>query len=241
VNVLTVLVAVGIIATPAVFVLLWRLLGPNPGTRASDGLASASPVASPYGSMILAEERAITEAEPAWLEDDRAWWRQFAASHPAPVVEAAFNQRGGWASASMWPPYDPRDGAVVPMSPSPGNPPWPVERSTSNVPGQGGQDVTGPGHGATGEPWTGIEASGTPVPVGLSETPRPGHLTVVPEVAHDEYAGPAVDGPRDPAAGPVPPWNPDLEYQDQDTALYLATMTAATTAWRVAFTQELAA
>jgi hypothetical protein len=221
--------AVGIVAS-GTFLLLWRLLGPNPGTRASDGLASASPAASPYGSMILAEERAITEAEPAWLEEDRAWWRQFAASHPAPVVEAAFNQRGGWASASMWPPYDPRDGAVVPMSPSPGNPPWPVERSTSNVPGQGGQDVTGPGHGMQQEAET--------IP---SPELRAGHLTVVPEIAHDDYPGPAANSPvESPAAGPAP-WQPDLDWQDQDTALYLATSAAQTTAWRVAFNQELAA
>ena len=219
--------AVGIVAS-GTFLLLWRLLGPNPGTRASDGLASASPAASQdfYGSMSRDDELGWfhTLAEPDWIEQDRAWRRRFAATHPAQVVEAAFNQRGGWTSGECWPSYGSGDGGMVAASPPLEIPPRPVESAWAGS-GPGWADMTGPGHGATGEPWT---AACIPA----HETPRPGQLTVVPEIAHDEYAGPAANSPvESPAAGPVPHTPDDIalaaqvqawvSQMDADTLSYL--------------------
>jgi hypothetical protein len=72
----------------------------------------SSPAPSPLGSMQLDDDRAPWEAHriawewearppvAAWLEDDRVWRRQFAATHSAVQVQAAFDQQGGWDSGA---------------------------------------------------------------------------------------------------------------------------------------------
>ena len=111
----------------AVFVLLWRLLGPNPGTHVSDRLpVTASPAGSLHGSMILEDDR------PAW--DEHQWWQEFRANHDYPAIVAAVDQQGGWASGACWDPYDSGGGREAsPESPGPG--------FTSFVPRPGVPDV----------------------------------------------------------------------------------------------------
>jgi hypothetical protein len=217
------ILGIGTLTTLTVYGLL-RLLAPHSGQHAGR-LATASPVASPdfYGSMTRDDElawfRELAEPEPAWLEDDRAWHRQFAGLHPAPVVEAAVDQRGGWTSGECWPPYDSGDGGMVATWPPPEIPPRPDGSWASVAPGPGWADVTGP---------DGANES----PLGSTAEPGPVTLTVVPEIAHDEYAGPAANSPiESPAAGPVPHTPEDIalaaqvrawaSQMDADTLNYL--------------------
>jgi hypothetical protein len=100
----------------------------------------SSPTPSPLGSMQLDDDRAAWEARPpvaAWLEDDRAWRRQFAATHSAVQVQAAFDQQGGWDSGACDDPGGPFMGMDLPpdeagpgpllSAPGAGRSPWPGE------------------------------------------------------------------------------------------------------------------
>jgi hypothetical protein len=179
----------------------------------------SSPTPSPLGSMQLDDDRAAWEARPpvaAWLEDDRAWRRQFAATHSAVQVQAAFDQQGGWDSGACDDPGGPFMGMDLPPDEAGPGP-------LLSAPGAGRSDVTGPGHGAQREAGTASFM--------VHETLWPGHPA---EVAHDEYmAGPAavLVHPPAPAAGPVPLTTDDLALaawtcaelsrQDADTLNYL--------------------
>jgi hypothetical protein len=109
----------------------------------------SSPAPSPLGSMQLDDDRAPWEAHriawewearppvAAWLEDDRVWRRQFAATHSATQVQAAFDQQGGWDSGACDDPGGPFMGMDLPpdeagpgpllSAPGAGRSPWPGE------------------------------------------------------------------------------------------------------------------
>jgi hypothetical protein len=165
-----------------------------------DVVSSPAPSPPPLTSMQYEDDEEWREARPpvaAWLEDDQAWRRQFAATHSAVQVQAAFDQQGGWDSGACDDPGGPFMGMDLPS------------------------DEAGPGPLLSAP--------------GAGRSPWPG------EVAHDEYmAGLAavLVHPPAPAAGPVP-WQPELDAQDQDAALILATITADWAMYRAALSREL--
>ena len=107
----------------------------------------SSPAPSPLGSMQLDDDRAPWEAHriawewearppvAAWLEDDRVWRRQFAATHSAAQVQAAFDQQGGWDSGACDDPGGPFMGMDLPPDEAGPGP-------LLSAPGAGRSDVT---------------------------------------------------------------------------------------------------
>ena len=107
----------------------------------------SSPAPSPLGSMQLDDDRAPWEAHriawewearppvAAWLEDDRVWRRQFAATHSATQVQAAFDQQGGWDSGACDDPGGPFMGMDLPSDEAGPGP-------LLSAPGAGRSDVT---------------------------------------------------------------------------------------------------
>jgi hypothetical protein len=105
-----------------------------------DVVSSPAPSPPPLTSMQYEDDEEWREARPpvaAWLDDDRAWRRQFAATHSATQVQAAFDQQGGWDSGACDDPGGPFMGMDLPpdeagpgpllSAPGAGRSPWPGE------------------------------------------------------------------------------------------------------------------